>query len=619
MSAESIRSIRSDVFAIADLGRSANFDAGACVQLVADLLAANAIASRGIEVPGFGSNKCELTNELWLTALPVIYAHVAGHADVLLPDGVRSSVLDNLQPGFIETVRQAVDALPPLRTPEEKVAAAVALSVSFAEWRFLSMTIRDDVVDLVALMAKSAGEDRIYCGHGLSIAVALRLASEGRKVVFAQTSEKLARLAMALAAAFDWNLKARVVDPIVDAQREASTMGDLFALAVLCPPLNMRLDEVSTKATSISEFGNATTQEAAAIVAGPMLASRTLCLVGQGFLFRTTKADQALKERAITRFGLDTVINLPGRPFGGANSVDGALVCLSGLDRDNPEVLLVRTNQAPLSGPAPFVNALPGYVADLIQARIESDHSRIVALSEIAANEFNLMVDRYVLAPELAAARRFLAKEQTVSLEMICEVTRTQSLASKGDPSASIDLSQVESDQRIELREVSVADIDEVGVIAAPERTLRIAPELYRRRRPTLLEAGDVLFVIKGSAGKIAYIRDIPDGQKWIANQSFAILRLRRGAGLSNLRVLFRYLNSRLGQSTIQSLVGGTTIPAIGMSDLKRLEIPLPTIDLQEDISKGVDDIFGLQDAVTIMRREISKRTAALWPDLVQE
>jgi restriction endonuclease S subunit len=130
------------------------------------------------------------------------------------------------------------------------------------------------------------------------------------------------------------------------------------------------------------------------------------------------------------------------------------------------------------------------------------------------------------------------------------------------------------------------------------------------------LEAGDILIVIKGSVGKVGYVREIPDGPAWLASQSFAILRLRRRGPIAHPTVLFRFLSSALGQRMVQGLKVGSAIPVLQMGDLRRLQVLVPSAKTQATIASQMGSIFDMQERIDQMRRELSVQRQTIWAEL---
>jgi type I restriction enzyme M protein len=244
-------------------------------------------------------------------------------------------------------------------------------------------------------------------------------------------------------------------------------------------------------------------------------------------------------------------------------------------------------------------------LAGLIERHKPTDISLTVPVDDLAANDFNLSVERYVLEPEARRMRELTARASTVSLEDIAELYRPQAISgAKGAIAAS----------ETGLVEVGVADIDEAGLVRSPVKQLAVTPDVALQARRARLEAGDVLLVIKGSVGKVGFIREIPQGATWLASQSFVILRLRQHSPLSDPRVLFRFLTSGLGQANIQSLRVGAYVPGLQMADVRRLAIIVPDRKTQEMIARDVDGLFSLQDQIQELRAELADKQGRIWP-----
>lgn len=243
-------------------------------------------------------------------------------------------------------------------------------------------------------------------------------------------------------------------------------------------------------------------------------------------------------------------------------------------------------------------------ICELLRTRVRTDLSALVSFDEIAANDFNLSVERYVLEPAALRMRDLAAKATRVSLDDLAELYRPQALP-KGTGSGS----------KQGLFEVGAADIDEVGLVRPPTKEVLVTPEAGQHARRARLERGDILLIIKGSVGKVGFVRDVPDDAVWLASQSFAILRLRRHGPLTDPLVLHRFLSSDLGQTTLQSLRVGITVPGLQMADVRRLQILIPSAQQQKAIAQEVGALFDLQDRIQEMRNQLADRQHSIWPD----
>jgi type I restriction enzyme M protein len=228
-----------------------------------------------------------------------------------------------------------------------------------------------------------------------------------------------------------------------------------------------------------------------------------------------------------------------------------------------------------------------------------------VSLEEVAANDFNLSVERYVLEPAARRVRDMASHAETALLEDIAELSRPQALPKPKDNGGT----------KISFFEVGAADIDETGIVRQPSKELLLTPELIQHTRRARLEEGDLLLVVKGSVGKVGLVRGLPKGANWLASQSFVVLRLRQHGPLRDPRVLHRFLSSEIGQTTLQSLRVGTTVLGLQMADVRRLPIVVPKSAEQKGIAEQVEALFDLQDRILEMRDQLTKRQRTIWPD----
>jgi restriction endonuclease S subunit len=108
----------------------------------------------------------------------------------------------------------------------------------------------------------------------------------------------------------------------------------------------------------------------------------------------------------------------------------------------------------------------------------------------------------------------------------------------------------------------------------------------------------------------------VPEGSHaWLASQSFVVLRLRRHSPISNPLVLFRFLSSAMGQSTIQSLKVGSVMAGLQMNDVRRLPILVPPSKAQAKIADEVQGLFQIQDHIQACRRELAQKQRTIWPE----
>ena len=113
----------------------------------------------------------------------------------------------------------------------------------------------------------------------------------------------------------------------------------------------------------------------------------------------------------------------------------------------------------------------------------------------------------------------------------------------------------------------------------------------------------DVLFCLRGSLGKFACVGDL--GRGAIAS---SLVILRPGAGLTN-DYLLEFLASTQCAEQIERHKGGAAQPNLGAQDLKRFELPLPPIEVQQATASR---LASLRTAVSNARALLSTKLATL-------
>jgi type I restriction enzyme, S subunit len=112
-----------------------------------------------------------------------------------------------------------------------------------------------------------------------------------------------------------------------------------------------------------------------------------------------------------------------------------------------------------------------------------------------------------------------------------------------------------------------------------------ISPERFAMLGNGKIQSSDILFCLRGSLGKFASVGGLSQGA--IAS-SLVIVRPKQ-----QLRhaFLLQYLDSSLCSGMIAKHRGGTAQPNLGAKDLKRFLMPLPSLEQQDDISRGLESL----------------------------
>lgn len=120
------------------------------------------------------------------------------------------------------------------------------------------------------------------------------------------------------------------------------------------------------------------------------------------------------------------------------------------------------------------------------------------------------------------------------------------------------------------------------------------------------LQPGDIVFVIKGSVGKVSIAPEDtppvgPGG--WVVGQSVAVVRINKPhAYRMAMAVFFR---SDIGQELLRRLAAGATIPFLQIRELRQLRVP--SLNAEE-----VEQAARVLTAQEVLRRQILELQSAL-------
>ncbi|AER56995.1 Type I restriction enzyme (modification subunit) [Pseudoxanthomonas spadix BD-a59] len=228
--------------------------------------------------------------------------------------------------------------------------------------------------------------------------------------------------------------------------------------------------------------------------------------------------------------------------------------------------------------------------------------ARTISRAEIEANDYQLLVGRYVLAANQEKLRSKLAGARLAPLGDLVETVRPLSA------SANI------ADGLFSVREVGTADIPPVGYVSAG-RELYAEPAAMNKGFDQFLRPGDIVLTIRGSTGKVGIVPDHvpnPGTGGWVAGSSATVLRAKSATPVDP-KALFLLLRSSLGQDLLKTITSGSTIPMITLRDLSRLEVPLPSVASGRRAAEVLDAEDALQRQIENLTRQQSAVSGDDW------
>jgi type I restriction enzyme S subunit len=137
-----------------------------------------------------------------------------------------------------------------------------------------------------------------------------------------------------------------------------------------------------------------------------------------------------------------------------------------------------------------------------------------------------------------------------------------------------------------------------------------ITSAAYEKLRSGKIQADDVLFCLRGSIGKLAYVQE---GDAGAIASSLVIVRATEKV---NARYLFFVLSSPSGQQAALGLNNGAAQPNVSVGELQKVRIPLPPMPTQHRIASilsAYDDLIENNTRRVAILEEMARRIYEEW------
>ncbi|ODR99314.1 hypothetical protein AUC68_04820 [Methyloceanibacter methanicus] len=483
-------------------------------------------------------------------------------------------LLAELRPGELESLRRALLDVLNTGQPVSEIAESVLQYCTPETWASKELSDR-----VLAILDAGKGA-RIQCAFSFVMRPAWNLSKQAHVDLSVEQKSLVPILSM-LASACERTLQVSV-KPISSLAAEPKGR-EAYDHALIFPPIGMR-----QKLETIGDY--ASTEALGARWGAHIGRWRSVVVVGNGLLFRTSSRDAAFKQELVYDDGLEAVVSLPRGAWPRSAMAVSALV-FSDKDRLQNSKQSVRFIDA--SDPETLDNRT---LSKLVAGDGRHPLSVDCTFAELSKSAFNLLVDRYVLDAESRRNRELLRNRETVRLSDIADVRRPQALP-RGRKGA-----------LFEVREALLADIKN-GRLDLPEKLSELPQSGAAKIESSILRSGDILLSIKGTIGKstlvtakvIAESKPVPV----VPGQSFVIIRLRKGSAIGDPQVLLGYLRSPIAQSLLQGMAGGTTIANVAMGELKHLEVPIPSPEAQAQIVAEYDKLAKIQSEIDKLKEKM--------------
>lgn len=223
------------------------------------------------------------------------------------------------------------------------------------------------------------------------------------------------------------------------------------------------------------------------------------------------------------------------------------------------------------------------------------------AMQNYNNNSVNISKDKiiennYSLNPDIYIKNKITIKN-AVKLETVLENMFRGYQASKEE----VRKMKVQDQQEATYALLEIGNINDYGEISS-SLNLIDSNKIGRNFDRYLLKSGDIVITARGEKIKLSLI-DLKEKEKIIANGSINVIRINKNK--MNPRYLKMFLDSPKGKQTLESIkIGREKTPSLNTGDLKKIEIPCPSLEEQNAIAEEYEEI---EQKINKLKDELKK------------
>lgn len=275
---------------------------------------------------------------------------------------------------------------------------------------------------------------------------------------------------------------------------------------------------------------------------------------------------------------VECVISLPNKMFAGT-SISTTLIILS---HNNDSVRMIDATKLCQQGRRQNEFSDDDINAIIDALTVDHEYSKSIAIEELRMNEYNLSLSRYA---------DNISFKNGVAFESIIKSI------SRGAPCTASQLDKMVSDNVTNMQYLMLANIQN-GLIDDKLPYLSYIDAKYERY---CLKNNSLILSKNGFPYKVA-VASVKKGQKILANGNLYIIEVDETK--ANPYYLKAFFDSEQGIAVLKSITVGATIPNIGVDKLKKVSIPLPTLEEQGRIAQKYQSSL---DEIAIIKLRLEK------------
>lgn len=289
--------------------------------------------------------------------------------------------------------------------------------------------------------------------------------------------------------------------------------------------------------------------------------------------------DQKIREYFIRNGYVEAVISLPAKLFD-FTAIPTTMLVLS---KGNKEVRLIDATALCEQGRRQNVITDENIEHIINLLKEDGEETITVDLKTLQDNEFVLNPSRYL--------------EKTVEIEDGVELGSLMKRITRGAPLKASELDEMVSEEPTDTQYLMLANIQN-GMIS---EDLPYLKELDSKLDKYCIGNRNLLLSKNGAPFKVA-VAEVEEGRKILGNGNLFIIELDEDK--VNPYFLKAFFDSEVGAAVLKSIVVGATIPNISAESLKKLIVPLPSMEKQNEIANLYQ---AKQDEIKVLQLKIQK------------
>lgn len=327
---------------------------------------------------------------------------------------------------------------------------------------------------------------------------------------------------------------------------------------------------------------------------------RAVVLMGQGFLFVDGRGYKEARRNLIDGGFVEAVIELPGGVLFPSTAVN---TCLLVLSKGNKEVRFVDASafyENTRRGASSLTTEAANSIFEMMKE--DSDKSRRIDYEEIKAKDYALTSRTYFLEEKISFAN-------VKQYEMLSNLVESKIL--RGAQIKASELEELSSEEDTGIYYAFAKDIKDNRL--SPD--LKALKELDSKFESIVLKDGDILLVMAMTENlKVACVENLK-GKTIIPASNIYIIRLDQK---KILPLYFKMLlETKQALQIFEAFCGGTVLKAISVEFLNKLQIPLPSLEEQNDFVKKYrkieDESEKLKQQLAALEKEKGEVLASLF------